>query len=255
MALPPVTNTASPMSSNQAVTQEMQAAASEALAAAATRAATVVTPAVAGASAIASAPVVSAAAAIPISKTTTITPTRFGLGTPTVATDAVILAEASAAQALASSNINTLPPSPTGGKVTITPTVLGGGPTSSALAALGTQAYTNYLRANSVSPSSSSGPATITGSVETFNMHWNDAILGPLGANTTISDPTNTLIGTQLPSGYLALNPASPLYSLSQVENVYTGIYPTQGSPSGKTNVSLGVIVDKNLCLLLDIAS
>ena len=155
-------------------------------------------------------------------------------------TTADVLAGATAASALVLNPSTTLK----SGAV-IAPTAAGQGLTQDQLNQLSTSAYNAYIAAHATTPSLVGQPSQISGQVETYQNHFT-GVLGPLGANTIITDPTPTLIGTALPTGYQVLNSPGPLYSLSQVNNVYTGIYPSQGSPSGQKNVSLGVIVDSN---------
>jgi hypothetical protein len=169
-------------------------------------------------------------------------PSSAGLGNPQPPSTTDILVGAAAAASLVTNPVLVQG----GGNRGVAPTPQAAGTTQAALNAKGTSTYNQYIIANAVSPDTKGQPSQITGQVETYQ-NWFTGVLGPLGANTIIDQPTTTLIGTILPAGsYLVLNPVSPLYSLSQVNQVYRGVYPSQGSPSGTTNVSLGVIVDKN---------
>ena len=169
-------------------------------------------------------------------------PSSAGLGNPQPPSTTDILVGAAAAASLVTNPVLVQG----GGNRGVAPTPQAAGTTQAALNAKGTSTYNQYIIANAVSPDTKGQPSQITGQVETYQ-NWFTGVLGPLGTNAIIDQPTTTLIGTIFPAGsYLVLNPVSPLYSLSQVNQVYRGVYPSQGSPSGTTNVSLGVIVDKN---------
>ena len=171
----------------------------------------------------------------PLNRNTISTPSPI---TPPSTAD--ILAGAAAASALVLNPSITLK----SGSV-MTPSAAGMGLTQDQLNQLSTSAYNAYIAAHATTPSLVGQPTTITGQVETFQDHFT-GVLGPISVNSVMTDATPTLVGTAVPTGYQVLNSPSPLYSLSQVENIYVGVYPGHGAASGQRNDSLGVIVDKN---------
>ena len=138
-----------------------------------------------------------------------------------------ILAGAAAASALVLNPSITLK----SGSV-MTPSAAGMGLTQDQLNQLSTSAYNAYIAAHATTPSLVGQPTTITGQVETFQDHFT-GVLGPISVNSVMTDATPTLVGTAVPTGYQVLNSPSPLYSLSQVENIYVGVYPGHGAASG----------------------